>query len=323
MIVQALYLLHMVSIGNKLERYVLLNPKTVQTFQPIREQELLNLVQELAAVARSDSMAINFTEKVIASTYNIISRAAFGKKSSDHEEFILIVKDVINYCEDFEIGELFPFLSFVDKWDLGFNVTKENIKAVILCRGILIGKGETDLWTKRGCWGLAQRRSCFSHEVADAIIHIQPLEDDDDRGDVWLSKLSSPSLITMTDCAACVTMSWKQGFGSVGMSSSFKTSLQTLLRFLEACFMVDASVVDRSAGLAELATIHLALVVALEEQYSLVVIVSDSATDVEALNIKEMPLAWGFYPIFCKWLAYLARVNNVCEKSVGREAVPL
>ncbi|KAF4390192.1 hypothetical protein G4B88_005110, partial [Cannabis sativa] len=163
---------------------VLLNPKTVQTFQPIREQELLNLVQEIAAVARSDSMAINFTEKVIALTYNIISRAAFGKKSSDHEEFILIVKDAINYCEDFEIGELFPFLSFLDKWgkgakyeslklkaskileniineksssssssteksgkeedlvdvllkfhnnvDLGFNVTKENIKAVIL-----------------------------------------------------------------------------------------------------------------------------------------------------------------------------------------------
>ncbi|KAM6552950.1 hypothetical protein CsatB_013712 [Cannabis sativa] len=130
----------------------------------------------------------SFKDGKCALTYNIISRAAFGKKSSDLEEFILIVNDVINYCENFEIGELFHFLSFVDKWgkgakyeslklkaskileniineksssssseksgkeedlvdvllkfhynvDLGFNVTKENIKAVILCRNEFI-----------------------------------------------------------------------------------------------------------------------------------------------------------------------------------------
>ncbi|KAF4394960.1 hypothetical protein F8388_017688 [Cannabis sativa] len=126
--------------------------------------------------------------------------------------------------------------------------------------------------------------------------------------------------------------------------------------------MVDASVVDHSTGLsvfwviedktkaiscqavcyvhsvleAELEAIHLALVVAIGERYSSVVIVSDSAIVVEALNIKELPLAWGSYLIFRKCvsllkyfsyvlfkftpceensvadrLAYLARVNNL------------
>ncbi|KAF4385080.1 hypothetical protein G4B88_029122 [Cannabis sativa] len=95
--------------------------------------------------------------------------------------------------------------------------------------------------------------------------------------------------------------------------------------------MVDASVVDHSTGLsvfwviedktkaiscqavcyvhsvleAELEAIHLALVVAIGERYSSVVIVSDSAIVVEALNIKELPLAWGSYLIFRKCVSLL------------------
>ncbi|KAF4382905.1 hypothetical protein F8388_018137 [Cannabis sativa] len=95
--------------------------------------------------------------------------------------------------------------------------------------------------------------------------------------------------------------------------------------------MVDASVVDHSTSLsvfwviedetkaiscqavcyvhsvleAELEAIHLALVVAIEERYSSVVIVSDSAIVVEALNIKELPLAWGSYLIFRKCVSLL------------------
>ncbi|PON94062.1 Cytochrome P [Trema orientale] len=52
----------------------LLSIARVQSFRPIREEELLNLIEWIASSAGS---AINLTEKIYMSTYGITSRAAF------------------------------------------------------------------------------------------------------------------------------------------------------------------------------------------------------------------------------------------------------
>ncbi|XP_062078754.1 cytochrome P450 71D11-like [Humulus lupulus] len=167
----------------------LLSPARVQSFQPVREEELFNLVEGIASKVGS---AINLTEMVKKSSYGITSRAAFGKKSRDHDEFISIMEETIKAAGGFEFAEMFPSLSFLD-WksrpkfesiklrssrileniiqehikeneisaekggrhedlvdvllkfhnngDLGFTITRDNIKGVIL--DIFVAGGET------------------------------------------------------------------------------------------------------------------------------------------------------------------------------------
>ena len=51
---------------------------------------------------------MNFTEAVLLSIYNIISRAAFGMECKDQEEFISVVKEAVTIGSGFNIGDLFP-----------------------------------------------------------------------------------------------------------------------------------------------------------------------------------------------------------------------
>ncbi|KHN29895.1 Cytochrome P450 71D11 [Glycine soja] len=51
---------------------------------------------------------INLTEEVLVSIYNIISRAAFGMKCKDQEEFISAVKEGVTVAGGFNVADLFP-----------------------------------------------------------------------------------------------------------------------------------------------------------------------------------------------------------------------
>ncbi|KAL6205378.1 hypothetical protein ACLB2K_022638 [Fragaria x ananassa] len=82
-----------------------LSPKRVQSYRPIREEEMLNLIKWIASKARSP---INLTEKIYSSTYTITTRAAFGKKSKYHEEFIDCVKEGIQLGGGFDLADVFP-----------------------------------------------------------------------------------------------------------------------------------------------------------------------------------------------------------------------
>ncbi|XP_024029892.1 cytochrome P450 71D9 isoform X2 [Morus notabilis] len=70
----------------------LLSTTRVESFRPIREEEMFNLMEWIASNTGS---AINLTEKIKYSSYSITSRAAFGKKSEHHDEFISIVEEAI------------------------------------------------------------------------------------------------------------------------------------------------------------------------------------------------------------------------------------
>ncbi|KOM27759.1 hypothetical protein LR48_Vigan462s001200 [Vigna angularis] len=85
----------------------LLSPKRVSSFQPIREEELTNLVQIISS--HVGGSPINLTKEVSSSMYNIISRAALGqKRTKDNDEFMSIVQQGVLGAGGFDIGELFP-----------------------------------------------------------------------------------------------------------------------------------------------------------------------------------------------------------------------
>nr|XP_007146612.1 hypothetical protein PHAVU_006G054900g [Phaseolus vulgaris]ESW18606.1 hypothetical protein PHAVU_006G054900g [Phaseolus vulgaris] len=83
----------------------LLSLKRVKSFQPIREEELSNLVKWIDSEKGSP---INLTQAVLSSIYSIASRSAFGKKYKDQQNFIAAVKKLIKLEGGFDIGDLFP-----------------------------------------------------------------------------------------------------------------------------------------------------------------------------------------------------------------------
>ncbi|KAK7407755.1 hypothetical protein VNO78_09810 [Psophocarpus tetragonolobus] len=83
----------------------LFTQKRVNSFKPVREEEFTNLIK---MVGSHKELPMNFTEAVHISIYNIISRAAFGKKCKDQEEFISVVKEGALAVAGLNIGDLFP-----------------------------------------------------------------------------------------------------------------------------------------------------------------------------------------------------------------------
>ncbi|XP_017439867.1 cytochrome P450 71D9 [Vigna angularis] len=83
----------------------LLSLKRVNSYQPIREEELFNLVKWIDA---QKGCPINLTEAVLSSIYAIASRAAFGKKFKDHEKFISVINKITKVAGGFYIGDFFP-----------------------------------------------------------------------------------------------------------------------------------------------------------------------------------------------------------------------
>ncbi|KAK8470613.1 hypothetical protein PHAVU_003G009400 [Phaseolus vulgaris] len=79
--------------------------KRVNSFRPIREEELTDLCKMIDSHQGSP---FNLTEAVLSSIYNIISRAAFGMKCKDQEEFISVVKEGALAVAGLNIGDLFP-----------------------------------------------------------------------------------------------------------------------------------------------------------------------------------------------------------------------
>ena len=90
----------------------LLSTARVQSFRPIREEELFNLIEWIASNIGS---AINLTERIQTSIYGITSRAAFGRKSKDHEVFMSIVEEAVEVSVGFELADFFPSFSFLAK----------------------------------------------------------------------------------------------------------------------------------------------------------------------------------------------------------------
>ncbi|TYG71342.1 hypothetical protein ES288_D05G389000v1 [Gossypium darwinii] len=90
----------------------LLNATRVASFQSIREEEVLNLVETIKS---NEGSAVNLSRKVFSLSYGITARAAFGKKCKDQEAFISVVTEETKVNSSFFVSELFPSLKLGQK----------------------------------------------------------------------------------------------------------------------------------------------------------------------------------------------------------------
>jgi hypothetical protein len=83
----------------------LLSIKRVQSFWPIREQEMNNLIKKIAS---EEGGVVNLSQQVVSMMFSFTSRAAFGKKYNEQDEFVLAVREILQLAGGFYIGEFYP-----------------------------------------------------------------------------------------------------------------------------------------------------------------------------------------------------------------------
>ncbi|XP_050382912.1 cytochrome P450 71D11-like [Argentina anserina] len=88
----------------------LLSAKRVQSYRPIREREVMNLIEWISSRAKSP---INITVNVISTTYAITSQAAFGNQCKGQEDFIDVMKEAIKEASGFNVADVFPSFKFL------------------------------------------------------------------------------------------------------------------------------------------------------------------------------------------------------------------
>ncbi|KAK2387011.1 cytochrome P450 71D11 [Trifolium repens] len=88
----------------------LLSSKRVKSLWPIRENEISSLLKNIAS---NEGSEFNLTQAVNSMMYTFTSKAAFGKKYLEQEEFISAVKQCIKLAGGFYIGDLFPSAKWI------------------------------------------------------------------------------------------------------------------------------------------------------------------------------------------------------------------
>ena len=90
----------------------LLSTGRVQSFRPIREEQLSDFIGRLALDV---GLTIDLTERINMLMYSIISRAACGRKSINDDEFISVLEESRDVSVGFELADLFPSVSLLAK----------------------------------------------------------------------------------------------------------------------------------------------------------------------------------------------------------------
>jgi hypothetical protein len=90
----------------------LLSAKRVQSFSYIREDENAKFIQSIQSSANS---TINLTSRIFSMVTSVISRAAFGDKSNDQDEFVDLVRKVVELAAGFDVDDLFPSIKLLHK----------------------------------------------------------------------------------------------------------------------------------------------------------------------------------------------------------------
>lgn len=89
----------------------LLNVKRVQSFESIRQEEVEELIKTISS--NPVGTTINLSQLIFALTNNIISRAAFGRKLENQDEFIAILRKTVDLAGGFDLPDTFPSLKFL------------------------------------------------------------------------------------------------------------------------------------------------------------------------------------------------------------------
>lgn len=88
----------------------LLTAQRVRSFRSIREEEVWNLIETISS---SNGLPINLSKHLFSMTNSVTSRAAFGEKCKEQDEFIFLVKEIMMLSSGFNVPDLFPSLKFI------------------------------------------------------------------------------------------------------------------------------------------------------------------------------------------------------------------
>ncbi|XP_050215544.1 cytochrome P450 726A27-like [Mercurialis annua] len=88
----------------------LTSAKRVQSFRPIREEEVQNLIGTISSFS---GKSFNFSKELFPLTYSIAARSSFGKKCKDQDEFIALVSEITKMAAGFNIADFFPSFKFI------------------------------------------------------------------------------------------------------------------------------------------------------------------------------------------------------------------
>ncbi|XP_007022425.2 PREDICTED: cytochrome P450 71D9 [Theobroma cacao] len=88
----------------------LLSTKRVQSFRPIREEEISNLIRTISSKA---GQAINLKYLLYSSALSIVSRSAFGGKCKFQEEFLKLIPDISDSLSGLCVVDLYPSIKLL------------------------------------------------------------------------------------------------------------------------------------------------------------------------------------------------------------------
>ncbi|KAL8052202.1 hypothetical protein ABFX02_06G197200 [Erythranthe guttata] len=89
----------------------LLSAKRVQSFRPIRVEVSSNLCKWIAG--QDEGSTVNLSERVSMSNYDVMVRAAIGKKSDEASAFTRVVKEGIRLVNVFHVADLYPSIKIM------------------------------------------------------------------------------------------------------------------------------------------------------------------------------------------------------------------
>ncbi|CAJ2646312.1 unnamed protein product, partial [Trifolium pratense] len=88
----------------------LLSNKRVQTFSYIREDETRNFIKSIQSLAGS---SVNLTNRIFSLVSSTVSRSAFGDKTEDQDEFVILIRKTIESLGGLEPADLFPSMKSI------------------------------------------------------------------------------------------------------------------------------------------------------------------------------------------------------------------
>ncbi|XP_008810543.2 premnaspirodiene oxygenase-like [Phoenix dactylifera] len=110
----------------------LLSPKRVQSFQSIREEEVMNLIQSISST--NNASPVNLSDQLFTMTNNITTRAVIGNKCKDQSAFLAALTDSIEAAGGFNLADLFPsssIVSFVSGMTLKVQRCREKVDQIL------------------------------------------------------------------------------------------------------------------------------------------------------------------------------------------------
>lgn len=84
--------------------------KSVQKFQPIRREEVTNLIK---FISQNEGSAINITQALFSLTTGVTARAVLGKKLKDTEAFASFLRETVELSSGFGVADMFPSFKFL------------------------------------------------------------------------------------------------------------------------------------------------------------------------------------------------------------------